>query len=301
MTCFWTEFGRGSARSPAGLSLSVPFVVVILVDKDRDKDQDKDDKRRRSGQRLRQRAEPYSPPLVCGAARTPLPYLARSAFPETDGDRCGREAIGAARASRPRPRRRPRPRSTDPVACSISPFGRSLFDRTRRPYSSAGVALPVYEYGRRVRSTMMRVAWEGSREPGIGKRDGRWRNRCRSPTLSDKDYDKDYDNDCDKDDNRQRSTDPAACSVKPFGRSLSSPVIVGRGCAFGLRVRATSTVYDYSRRWGGRASRLFPCSNSNYDSRYRDPNRDRDRNRRESKEFDPDSDSDFDFDCTDVP
>jgi hypothetical protein len=44
-------------------------------------------------------------------------------------------------------------------------------------------------------------------------------------------------------------------------------------------------------------------SNSNYDSRYRDPNRDRDRNRRESKEFDPDSDSDFDFDfdCTDVP
>jgi hypothetical protein len=39
-------------------------------------------------------------------------------------------------------------------------------------------------------------------------------------------------------------------------------------------------------------------SNSNYDSRYRDPNRDRDRNRRESKEFDPDSDSDFDFDCT---
>jgi hypothetical protein len=43
------------------------------------------------------------------------------------------------------------------------------------------------------------------------------------------------------------------------------------------------------------------CSNSHYDSRYRDPNRDRDRNRRESKEFDPDSDSDFDFDCTDVP
>jgi hypothetical protein len=45
---------------------------------------------------------------------------------------------------------------------------------------------------------------------------------------------------------------------------------------------------------------LLPgVSNSNYDSRYRDPNRDRDRNRRESKEFD--SDSDFDFDCTDVP
>ncbi len=46
-----------------------------------------------------------------------------------------------------------------------------------------------------------------------------------------------------------------------------------------------------------------PCLNwmNNYDSRYRDPNRDRDRNRRESKEFDPDSDSDFDFDCTDVP
>jgi len=42
-------------------------------------------------------------------------------------------------------------------------------------------------------------------------------------------------------------------------------------------------------------------SNSNYGSRYRDPNRDRDRNRRESKEFAPDSDSDFDFDCTDVP
>jgi hypothetical protein len=42
-----------------------------------------------------------------------------------------------------------------------------------------------------------------------------------------------------------------------------------------------------------------PPSNSNYGSRYRDPNRDRDRNRRESKEFDPDSD--FDFDCTDVP
>ena len=42
--------------------------------------------------------------------------------------------------------------------------------------------------------------------------------------------------------------------------------------------------------------------NSNYDSRYRDPNRDRDRNRRESKEFDPDPDSDFDFDfdCTDL-
>jgi hypothetical protein len=43
------------------------------------------------------------------------------------------------------------------------------------------------------------------------------------------------------------------------------------------------------------------ASKSNYDSRYRDPNRDRDRNRRESKDFDPDSDSDFDFDCTDVP
>ena len=42
-------------------------------------------------------------------------------------------------------------------------------------------------------------------------------------------------------------------------------------------------------------------SNSNYDSRHRDPNRDRDRNRRESKEFDPDRDFDFDFDCTDVP
>jgi hypothetical protein len=41
--------------------------------------------------------------------------------------------------------------------------------------------------------------------------------------------------------------------------------------------------------------------NSNFGSRYRDPNRDRDRNRRESTEFDPDSDSDFDFDCTDVP
>ena len=46
---------------------------------------------------------------------------------------------------------------------------------------------------------------------------------------------------------------------------------------------------------------LTRSSISNYDSRYRDPNRDRDRNRRESKEFDPDSDSDFDFDCTDVP
>jgi hypothetical protein len=46
---------------------------------------------------------------------------------------------------------------------------------------------------------------------------------------------------------------------------------------------------------------LTQSSNSNYGSRYRDPNRDRDRNRRESKEFDPDSDSDFDFDCTDVP
>jgi hypothetical protein len=45
--------------------------------------------------------------------------------------------------------------------------------------------------------------------------------------------------------------------------------------------------------------RLPWLSNSNYGSRYRDPNRDRDRNRRESKEFDPDSDSDFD--CTDVP
>jgi hypothetical protein len=44
---------------------------------------------------------------------------------------------------------------------------------------------------------------------------------------------------------------------------------------------------------------LTRSSISNYDSRYRDPNRDRDRNRRESKEFDPDSD--FDFDCTDVP
>jgi hypothetical protein len=38
---------------------------------------------------------------------------------------------------------------------------------------------------------------------------------------------------------------------------------------------------------------------SNYDSRYRDPNRDRDRNRRESKEFDPDPDSDTDPDPDD--
>ena len=31
----------------------------------------------------------------------------------------------------------------------------------KSPYSSAGLALSVYEYGRRVRSTIMRVDWEG--------------------------------------------------------------------------------------------------------------------------------------------
>jgi hypothetical protein len=43
---------------------------AIVVDKDRDKDCDND-----------LNPEPFSSPLACGAARTPLPYLARSAFP----------------------------------------------------------------------------------------------------------------------------------------------------------------------------------------------------------------------------
>jgi len=39
---------------------------------------------------------------------------------------------------------------------------------SRRPYSSTGVALSVDEYGRRVRSTIMLVDWEGEApaEPG---------------------------------------------------------------------------------------------------------------------------------------
>jgi len=55
-------------------------------------------------------------------------------------------------------RRRSGQGSTDPAACSTRPLGRSLLGRTRRSYSSAGVALSVDEYGRRVRSTIMREA-----------------------------------------------------------------------------------------------------------------------------------------------
>jgi hypothetical protein len=55
------------------------------------------------------------------------------------------------------------------------------------------------------------------------------------------------------------------------------------------------------RRSLGTGLPSFTTSHSNYDSRYRDPNRDRDRNRRNCKAFDPDSDSDFDFDRTGAP
>jgi hypothetical protein len=83
--------------------------------------------------------------------------------------------------SRQRLRQRLRQRSTDPAACSARPFGRALLDCTRRPYSSAGLALSVYEYGRRVRATSGRTSVLASRESGIGKRDGLRLNRCPDP------------------------------------------------------------------------------------------------------------------------
>jgi hypothetical protein len=95
-------------------------------DEDRDKDCDND----------------LNPsPLHWPAARRGRRCLARSAFPETDGDRCGREAIGAARASRPRPR------SNDPVAGSVRPFGRSL--------SSTVLVDRADAFGLRVRATIL--------------------------------------------------------------------------------------------------------------------------------------------------
>jgi hypothetical protein len=79
-------------------------------------------------------------------------------------------------------------------------------------------------------------------------------------------------------------------------RCAASEVGSGRRRSLNLKPEAEPTRETVS---SCASRRQFESSNSNYDNRYRDPNRDRDRNRRESKEFDPDSD--FDFDCTDVP
>jgi hypothetical protein len=94
---------------------------------------------------------------------------------------------------------------------------------------------------------------------------------------------------------------PSAAQAIPIpqGQRLF-PSIRGSGCRTGMDCMAHNPIrIDQSPLNSKTAESRH--SNSNYDSRYRDPNRDLDRNRRDSKDFDPDSDSDFDFDCTDVP